>query len=134
MGFRFRKSVKIMPGVRLNVSKTGASLSVGGRGATTNLSKRGIKSTFGIPGSGLSYTTKTTQWRRPPTSCESFSDQRAPTNPSAAVHRLSLGLVLGILLMPYIFFFFFLRQGYTPQIRLLSFLWMGLFLLAFVAP
>lgn len=55
MGFRFRKSVKLMPGVRLNLSKSGISTSIGGRGATVNISKRGTRTTVGIPGTGLSY-------------------------------------------------------------------------------
>ena len=54
MGFRFRKSIKIAPGLWLNISKRGQSLSIGGRGATTNISKRGIRQTFGIPVTGLS--------------------------------------------------------------------------------
>jgi tetratricopeptide (TPR) repeat protein len=33
MGFRMRKSIKVAPGVRLNVSKSGVGASVGGRGA-----------------------------------------------------------------------------------------------------
>lgn len=57
MGFRFRKSVKIIPGVRLNFSKSGISTSIGGPGATVNLSNRGTRHTLGIPGSGLSYST-----------------------------------------------------------------------------
>ena len=56
MVLRFRRSVKIAPGVRLNMSKSGPSLSVGGRGATANFSKRGTRTTVGIPGTGLSYT------------------------------------------------------------------------------
>ena len=55
MGWRFRKSIKIMPGVRINLSKTGVSTSLGGRGATVNVSKRGVRGTAGIPGTGLSY-------------------------------------------------------------------------------
>ena len=55
MGFRFRKSIKIAPGLWLNISKRGQSLSIGGRSSTTNISKRGIRQTFGIPGIGLSY-------------------------------------------------------------------------------
>jgi len=47
--------VKIAPGVRLNMSKSGPSLSVGDRGATANFSKRGTRTTVGIPGTGLSY-------------------------------------------------------------------------------
>ncbi len=56
MVLRFRRSVKIAPGIRLNMSKSGPSLSVGGRGATANFSKRGTRTTVGIPGTGLSYT------------------------------------------------------------------------------
>lgn len=56
VAFRFRRSVKIAPGVRLNLSDSGSSVSVGGRGATVNFSKRGTRTTLGIPGTGLSYT------------------------------------------------------------------------------
>jgi Protein of unknown function (DUF4236) len=55
MGFRFRKRVKLIPGVWINLSKKGGSLSVGGHGATVNLSKRGVIGTAGLPGSGISY-------------------------------------------------------------------------------
>ncbi|BBV97900.1 DUF4236 domain-containing protein [Pseudomonas monteilii] len=54
MAIRFRKSIKIAPGIRLNVSKGGVSTSIGGRGATVNISKKGTRVTAGIPGSGLS--------------------------------------------------------------------------------
>lgn len=54
--FRFRRSVKILPGLRWNIGKRGSSFSVGGRGMTVNFSKRGTRTTVGIPGSGLSYT------------------------------------------------------------------------------
>lgn len=52
---RFRKSLKIAPGIRVNLSRSGTSLSVGGRGATANFSKRGTRTTLGIPGTGLSF-------------------------------------------------------------------------------
>lgn len=55
MAFRFRKSVKIAPGVRLNFSKSGVSTSIGGRGATINLSSHGTRHTVGLPGTGLSF-------------------------------------------------------------------------------
>jgi hypothetical protein len=54
MALRIRKSFKIAPGIRLNVSKTGLSTSVGGKGFTTNLSKKGARVTAGIPGTGIS--------------------------------------------------------------------------------
>lgn len=53
--FRFRRTIKIAPGVRLNIGKTGVSTSVGVRGANVTFGKRGTTSTIGIPGSGLSY-------------------------------------------------------------------------------
>ena len=55
MPVRFRRSFTIFPGVKVNVSKGGISLSVGKPGATLNFSKRGVKQTVGIPGSGLSH-------------------------------------------------------------------------------
>ena len=54
MAFRIRKSFKVAPGVRLNVSKSGISTSLGGKGTTVNLSKRGTKITSSVPGTGIS--------------------------------------------------------------------------------
>ena len=54
-GLRFRKSWSILPGVKLNLSKTGVSTSLGGRGATVNVGTRSRSATIGIPGTGLSY-------------------------------------------------------------------------------
>jgi len=56
MGLRIRRSIKIAPGVRLNIGKKGSSISVGRKGATVNLSNKGTRATVGIPGSGISYT------------------------------------------------------------------------------
>lgn len=53
--FRFRDRIKLLPGVHVNLSKTGASLSVGAPGASVNVGKQGVRTTTGIPGSGLSY-------------------------------------------------------------------------------
>jgi hypothetical protein len=58
MGFRFRKRLRIIPGVWVNLSKKGGSLSVGGHGATMNISKKGVRETVGLPGTGISYQTK----------------------------------------------------------------------------
>lgn len=55
MGFRFRKSVKILPGVRINFGKKSTSVSLGGRGATVNIGKNGSRTPLGIPGTGLSW-------------------------------------------------------------------------------
>lgn len=55
MGFRFRRTFTIAPGVRVNLSKSSSSVSVGRRGATVNVGQRGTFFTAGIPGSGLSW-------------------------------------------------------------------------------
>lgn len=55
MGFRFRRTLRLFPGVRLNFSKSGVSTSIGRPGATLNLGPRGPKYTVGVPGTGLSY-------------------------------------------------------------------------------
>ena len=55
MGWRFRKTVKIFPGLRLNISKNGISTSLGGKGATINLNGKGKRTTLGIQGTGVSH-------------------------------------------------------------------------------
>jgi len=57
MGFRFRKTIKLLPGVRLNITKSGvSSTSIGRPGATLNVGgKRGPRVTVGVPGTGVSY-------------------------------------------------------------------------------
>lgn len=53
MGLRFRRSVKLAPGLRLNFSGSGMSLSAGPRGASLNFGSRGAFFNAGIPGTGL---------------------------------------------------------------------------------
>ena len=55
MGFRYHRSRQIIPGVRLNMSKAGGSLSFGVRGARVNVGSKGVRTTVSIPGSGISY-------------------------------------------------------------------------------
>ena len=56
MGFRFRKIISVIPGVKVNLSKSGASTSIGGHGATVNVGTSGRKTvTLGVPGTGMSY-------------------------------------------------------------------------------
>src|SRR5436189_2120800 len=57
MGFRFFKRVNILPGVTLNLSKSGGSVSAGPHGARVTLGPQGSRVTLGIPGTGLFYTT-----------------------------------------------------------------------------
>jgi hypothetical protein len=56
MGFRFHRSIKLFPGLRLNFGKRGISASIGVRGAHVTYGPTGTRTTVGLPGSGLSYT------------------------------------------------------------------------------
>jgi predicted Zn-dependent protease len=58
MAFRFWRRAKVLPGVTLNLSKSGGSLSFGPRGAKYTISPRGRRTSVGIPGTGLFYTSR----------------------------------------------------------------------------
>lgn len=59
MGFRFRKSFKIAPGVKFNLGKKSMGLSFGGkRGGISFNTRSGARARVSLPGTGLSYTTK----------------------------------------------------------------------------
>lgn len=53
MGIRFRRSLRLAPGLHLNLSKSGVSLSAGPRGATASVGRRGVHGNVGIPGTGF---------------------------------------------------------------------------------
>ena len=53
--FRFRKVLSLGRFLKLNLSKTGVSASVGRPGATLNVRKDRVDGTVGVPGTGLSY-------------------------------------------------------------------------------
>jgi len=56
MSFRFFRRIKILPGVTLNLSKSGMSVSAGVRGAHVTVGANGVRQTVGLPGSGIFYT------------------------------------------------------------------------------
>jgi hypothetical protein len=69
MGWRFRRRVGIVPGVTLNLGKTGASVSVGMRGLHRTFG-RVNRTTIGLPGTGLSYTPLALATAAPPPSIQ----------------------------------------------------------------
>ncbi len=57
MGLNFRKSISLCKGVRLNLSKSGPSLSFGKSGLRQSINLKGqSRTTVGIPGTGVYYT------------------------------------------------------------------------------
>lgn len=60
MGFRFRKSFKVAPGVKFNLNKKSVGVTFGGKGAHYTVNSSGKKTTsVGIPGTGVYYTHST---------------------------------------------------------------------------
>lgn len=78
MGFRFQKRIQLFPGLRLNLSNGSPSLSIGPRGASLTVGKRGVYANAGIPGSGLSYRTRLD---RPNGRRRTAEEERAPRPP-----------------------------------------------------
>jgi hypothetical protein len=55
MGFRFRRTVRVLPGMHLNLSQRGLSTTLGSAGLSMNLGRHGLRPDVGLPGTGLSY-------------------------------------------------------------------------------
>lgn len=81
MGLRFRKSFKIAPGVRVNLNKKSASISVGTKGARITKSTSGrTTTTVGIPGTGISYSKSHTSKRKTSSTVNKASADTLPTD------------------------------------------------------
>jgi hypothetical protein len=94
MGFRFFKRVKILPGLTLNLSKTGASLSAGVRGAHVTVGSKGVRKTVGLPGTGLFYT----EYKKHGGSSEGMNSSKpattqTPTGDNSAIIIVLLGII-----------------------------------------
>lgn len=105
MGFRFRKSFKIAPGVRVNLGKKSVGISAGVKGARVSVNSSGrVTKSVGIPGTGISYV-KTSKiggagsggGKEPPSSQTPLpAPQPQPNKPKGAYALLK---VLGIILV-----------------------------------
>jgi hypothetical protein len=79
MGWRFRRSIRLAPGVRWNFGKRSTSLTLGPRGFKTTIGTAGTRRTIGLPGTGLSYTTTSSRTRREPRTPSVRPPVAAPT-------------------------------------------------------
>lgn len=126
MGLNFRKSIKIAPGIRVNISKKGlSSVSVGGKGARVNVGKKGTRTTVGLPGTGLSYTTqspykKSKKFDKEP----NYLLSQEQTSKGQRSILMSILLWIGILAFPFLFAWFTLQKKYTNIERVLAFGWL----------
>lgn len=121
---RFRKSIKITKGVRVNIGKKGvSSVSLGGKGMTLNASRKGVRATASIQGAGLSHSEmiyKASKTQR----SESFEPSDIESIYIEGKRPVSFLLGTGIFLMPYIFAWFTLRKGHSALSRVISFGWL----------
>ena len=86
MVLRFWRRVRVAPGVTMNLSKRGGSLSFGPRGAKYTMGTSGRRGTVSLPGTGLFYTV------RGGGKGSSSGRGAAPEQPGIdAAHRLNLG-------------------------------------------
>jgi tetratricopeptide (TPR) repeat protein len=56
MASRFFRRFRVAPGITMNLSKSGPSLSFGPRGAKMTFGPKGMRRTLGLPGTGFYYT------------------------------------------------------------------------------
>jgi tetratricopeptide (TPR) repeat protein len=99
MGYlRARRSIKLGPGVKINLNKRSVGLTVGGRGAHYSVNTRGQRTkTVGLPGTGLSYIDRSSTRR----SASRASSRRTNTRASVADARPALPARPGILARHY---------------------------------
>lgn len=83
MGFRFRKSVKIAPGLKINFGKKSTSVTMGGKGMHYTVSSTGRRTaSVGLPGTGLSYSTTTSKKRGAKSSQARTQNTSHPSDPN----------------------------------------------------
>ncbi len=94
MGLRVRRSIKIAPGVKVNIGKKSVGVSIGGKGGGVSYnSKTGVTSHISIPGTGISYVEHSSSKKR-----KSASKNVAPKKSSPVTLRIwgALLLIVGI--------------------------------------
>lgn len=94
MGFRFQKRIRLFKELTLNLSKTGTSWTVGGRGASINLRDGKATGNVGIPGTGLSYRSRLTDSANMP-------ETEMPIETQSSSGLLTIIVVIALILLGY---------------------------------
>lgn len=90
MSLRFRRSFKLLPGIRLNLGKTGIGLSAGFKGLHVGINSHGQRYTSaGIPGTGLSMREYSKRSPRP-------SQHPQPDQQTADLTGVAWGIAIGL--------------------------------------
>lgn len=117
MGFKFRKSIKIAPGVKLNINKNSVGISAGTRGARFSVNSKGrATTTVGIPGSGISYSSTTNLGGSNRQSSQRSNNEPSPTQgPNKPVSKKT-NMLITIIIIALIFFRTVFRFTIIPTI------------------
>jgi len=100
MGLRFHRSIKLLPGIRLNFGKRGISASIGVRGAHVTYGPSGTRTTVGLPGTGLSYTRLEKPHHGPPVRTAAEAPNGFAASPGSAGRGvLWIGLIVVVLVV-----------------------------------
>lgn len=100
MALRFRRTLKIAPGVRINLTGKGISARVGPRGLGATVGTSGTTLSAGIPGSGLHASKKLTKGRAKSTRIRaSQADQSTEAKPGLGFFGWVGVLAIGVFLI-----------------------------------
>jgi len=84
MGLRYRKSIKIAPGVKINLNRKSASVTIGGKGYHKTFNSNGQTTTsINLPVKGLSYTSKKGRTSSKQKNTASYVSSTPATRPAA---------------------------------------------------
>ncbi|WP_070963509.1 DUF4236 domain-containing protein [Vibrio sonorensis] len=111
MGFSFRRSVKVLPGVKVNITQKGvSSVSLGAKGSTVNIKKTTNKKVVD--------------------NSECVEPESVETSVPEKSQLGGVSLILlwvGIIFIPVIFSWFLLRPKHTVLERVIGFSWLALY-------
>ena len=98
MGWRYRKRIKILPGIHINISKSGISTNVGVKGASVTFGPKGTYVNAGLPGTGL-YRRDKVSIPQKEENTNSFLNYTDSTAEEAGMfNKIALKLIGGVLL------------------------------------
>jgi Protein of unknown function (DUF4236) len=93
MGFKFRRSIKILPGLRLNLSRSGVSANFGVRRANVSVGLRGTFVNASIPGTGVGYRQRIGEGDTPPAETPDLATDQE-TGRSSVILRILLAIAI----------------------------------------
>ena len=102
MGLIFRRSIKILPGLKVNFGKKGTSVTVGTKGAHMTYGKGRKTASIGVPGTGVYYRKTISTKENAPVNTAYRSQQQIPQRTKAENQTwgfvfLAMGIVILLL-------------------------------------